>query len=347
MTISTGNRSSKWRKLLSRASPWIAALLLLGLALRAVAYEELVDTLSRLTWVQLLILTLVNSTIVLIFAGRWWIILRALNQVVRFLALSAYRLSAFAVSYFTPGMQFGGEPLQVILLQRRDGTPGIVGSASVALDKAIELLGNFTFLAFGAVVIARLELFSDRSGEILQFIAFGLLTLPILLLTVSWRGHRPLTWLLTRLPSRLSRRIPILNRLSAIIAGIEEQVVAFCQGHALPLTGAMLISLITWILLLGEYWLMLQFLGIDLNLLQTVAVLTIARFAFLFPLPGGLGALEVSQILALSALGYTSAEGLSLAFLIRARDLLFGILGLLLGGALLGGHTADDETPDE
>jgi uncharacterized membrane protein YbhN (UPF0104 family) len=213
----------------------------------------------------------------------------------------------------------------------------------VALDKAIELLGNFVFLAFGSVVIARYGLFPEQSGAVLQLLAFALLTLPIVFLLTSWRGHRPITWLLIRLPMGLINRFTLLQKLTVMIAGIEEQVVAFCQGHILSLAGAMFISLITWIMLLGEYWLMARFLGIDLNLLQTIAVLTIARFAFLVPLPGGLGALEVGQIFAITSLGYTSAEGLSLALLIRARDLVFGGLGLLIGSALLGEQVANDE----
>jgi uncharacterized protein (TIRG00374 family) len=343
MTTTEENRPSGRYKRLGHAAPWIAALLLLGLALRSVPFRELFATISRLTWIQLSILFLLNSLIVLIFAGRWWIILHALNQAVCYLTLSTYRLSAFAVSYFTPGTQFGGEPLQVILLHRRDGIPSSIGGASVALDKATELLGNFVFLAFGSVVIARFGLFPEQSGDVLQLLAFALLALPIVFLVASWRGYHPVTWLLIRLPIGLVNRLSLLQRLMGMIAGIEEQVVAFCQGHILSLAGAMLVSLITWIMLLGEYWLMARFLGMDLDLLQTIAVLTIARFAFLVPLPGGLGALEVGQIFALTSLGYTSAEGLSLALLIRARDLVFGGLGLLLGSALLGEQTANNK----
>ena len=341
--MSAVTRLSRWRRIGLRVLPWVFALLLLAIALRAVPINELLATLSHLTWQQLLILTLVNSLIILMFSGRWWIILRALKWAVPYLSLSAYRLSAFGVSYFTPGTQFGGEPLQVMLLRNRDGVPGSVGAASVALDKAIELLGNFTFLAFGAVVIARFGLFSDRSGVLLQLLAVGLLLLPLLFLTAAWRGVRPLTWLLSRLPAGFTTRTRLLQKFTELTAGIEDQVVAFCRDHALPLVAAMLVSLVTWLVLLGEYWLMLQFLGIDLDLLQTVAVLTIARFAFLVPLPGALGALEVSQVFALTSLGHTSAQGLSLALLIRARDLLFGVLGLLLGSALLGGRPSRDD----
>jgi hypothetical protein len=57
--------------------------------------------------------------------------------------------------------------------------------------------------------------------------------------------------------------------------------------------------------------------------------------AFLTPLPGGLGALVSSQILAISAMGYSIEDGARVAIIIRARDLLFGGLGLYLVGRLI------------
>jgi uncharacterized membrane protein YbhN (UPF0104 family) len=83
-----------------------------------------------------------------------------------------------------------------------------------------------------------------------------------------------------------------------------------------------------------EYWLALNFLGIPASLPQAVAVLTAASVAFLFPLPGGLGALEASQVLAMQALGFTSAAGLSVSLVIRVRDIFLGVLGILWGAVL-------------
>ena len=50
------------------------------------------------------------------------------------------------------------------------------------------------------------------------------------------------------------------------------------------------------------------------------------------PLPGGLGALEASQVFALGAFGISAASAISVTFLIRGRDLLIGGLGLLFAG---------------
>jgi hypothetical protein len=86
--------------------------------------------------------------------------------------------------------------------------------------------------------------------------------------------------------------------------------------------------------ILAEYALMLAFLGVRLGALQVVASLTALQLAFLMPLPGGLGALEASQVFALGAFGQPVALAISLTLLQRARDLLNGGLGLLLAGTV-------------
>jgi uncharacterized membrane protein YbhN (UPF0104 family) len=63
-----------------------------------------------------------------------------------------------------------------------------------------------------------------------------------------------------------------------------------------------------------------------------LVALTVARLAILFPLPGGLGVLEASQVFAMSTLGLEPAIGLSAALLIRLRDVLLGGAGLWWGG---------------
>jgi uncharacterized membrane protein YbhN (UPF0104 family) len=94
---------------------------------------------------------------------------------------------------------------------------------------------------------------------------------------------------------------------------------------------------VVWLSLLGEYLLMVRFLGIPFDLVQGVIALTLAQLAFLVPLPGGLGALEASQVLAMQLFGLSPALGLSLSLLIRARDVIFGGAGLILAAWLARG----------
>jgi uncharacterized membrane protein YbhN (UPF0104 family) len=62
--------------------------------------------------------------------------------------------------------------------------------------------------------------------------------------------------------------------------------------------------------------------------------LTAVRIAFLLPMPAGLGMLEAGQVLAMGLIGVNPALGVSLSLLIRIRDVIFGGLGLWLGGVL-------------
>lgn len=325
-------RPSVWRRVI----PW-AALLLVAVALfwavRGIQLDQVAAALQRLTAGEIVIVLLVNLGVTLVFGLRWWTILRFLGGRISIVQAWAYRLAGFAVSYLTPGTQFGGEPLQIALLQRRHALlPGTAG-ASVVVDRAVEMLGNFTFLAFGLVLSLQLRLIPGEAGEGLVVVALALLALPLLFLFSALAGVRPLTVLLERLRLTSTWGSGRRGRLLEWISSTEDQIVAFCREQPAGLVAAMGISLASWGALVFEYGLLLYFLGIRLAPAELVGVITAGRLALLVPVPGGLGALEASQVLALSALGYSRAEGLGLGLLIRARDLLFALAGLALGVA--------------
>ncbi len=301
---------------------WLLALMLLIWLARSIPMSAVLDALRRLQIGQVLILVILNGVILLLLGGRWWVILRAQGYRIPYLKLSGYRLSVFSVSYFTPGPHFGGEPLQVYLPKDRDGVPGTTAAAAVALDKTLELFANFTVLALGAMVIVWLGLIPGSSNRNLVGLVFVLLALPGLYLVSVWAGRQPFTWFL--------RQLPIPDPFVLAVQSAEQQVSQFCRRRPHALAAATLFSAISWMMMLGEYWLMARFLGIPLTPIEAIASLTAARFAYLLPLPGGLGALEASQALAISALGYDAADGVALALLIRMRDVLMAVVGVVL-----------------
>lgn len=144
--------SSRLRLLL-----WLALPLALAWAMRGVSVAQVLEGLRELTLAELVVLIAVNLLMVSAFSGRWWVLLRARGLRLPYLRLTGYRLAAFSISYFTPGTHFGGEPLQVHLLQRRHHVPLPQATASVVLDKAIELVANFGFLAIGLAVVSPLD----------------------------------------------------------------------------------------------------------------------------------------------------------------------------------------------
>ncbi len=309
---------------------WVAAPLLLALALRGVPLDSVIQVLRRLTIGQIALLVLVNLVIVQVFAVRWAIILDGLGHPVNLNRLVAYRTAGFSISYFTPGTQFGGEPLQVFLLHRRASMPLAPAAASVAIDKALELLGNFTFLALGIVLSAQTSLLPGLSALPLLVVAMLILAMPLLFVVAASRGVRPLTGFVRWLRARWFKGSPRMQRLEDAASQMEEYIVRFLGEHPVRLLVAMGVSLLSWLLMVGETWLVLRFLGLSFSAIQVVAIITASRLAFLFPLPGGIGALEAGLVIAFQALGHAPAEALAFSAIIRARDLAIGGVGLLL-----------------
>jgi len=84
-----------------------------------------------------------------------------------------------------------------------------------------------------------------------------------------------------------------------------------------------------------EFALIVKFLGIQLSSWQTIAAWTAGWLSLLVPLPGGLGALEASQVFALGIFGIPAALAIGVTLIMRGRDLLIGGLGLMFASRAL------------
>lgn len=312
------------------ASPWLwlpPGLLLVFWAVRGVPVEEVIQVLVGLSPAQILALMAVNLLILGCFTLRWWLIVNAQGFPVSFRQVFLYRLAAFGVNYFTPGPQFGGEPLQVALLNRRHAMPLPAAVAAVTLDRLVELSLNFGFLAFGILSSLQFPIFASLPPLQLRLLGFGLLVFPVGYLALLWLGWTPLGSLLHLAASRWQMPA-VIQKAAGFVYASERHVSGFCRSHPVPMAAAVLVSLAGWSLIVLEFGLTLRFLGLDFSAAQVVAVLTAARLAFLAPPPAGLGVLEGALLLAVTALGGIPAHAVSLALLIRARDISLGLLGL-------------------
>jgi len=311
---------------------WLGLAGLFAWELRTIPLRSIWLALQGLSLQAVTALILVNIGLYLLFSSRWWLILWAQGYRVPYLALVGYRLAGFSMSYFTPGPQFGGEPLQVHLTRKHHGVPGPAAVAAVTLDKLLELLVNFTFLVAGAAITIQTGLFGGLAIEKVLLFSVGLLALPVGYLLALWAGWRPLSRLGRHLPTRAGQRTA-----AAVEAG-EGQAAVFCRRNPGTILAALTLSLVVWAGMILEYWLMLHFLGLPVSLAQAITALTAARLAFLAPAPGGLGALEASQVFAFQALGFSPVLAISATLLIRARDLTAGGLGLWWLGILTRGR---------
>jgi uncharacterized membrane protein YbhN (UPF0104 family) len=134
------------------------------------------------------------------------------------------------------------------------------------------------------------------------------------------------------------RSIPFIKKDSKVvrfIAASERLAGAFCRRHLSSLVAAVGVSLFAAVGMVTEFALIMNFLQILLPFWQTIAAWTAGWLSLLAPLPGGLGALEASQVFALGVFGISAASAIGVTLLMRARDLLIGGLGLLFASRVI------------
>jgi uncharacterized protein (TIRG00374 family) len=317
----------------------LAIPLLLWWSFRHTPLHEMWLVLRQLTPLQIWALGVANSVLLFLFSARWWLILRAMGHRIPYFTLAGYRLAGFGISYFTPGPQFGGEPLQVYLVERDHCVPRATAIASVSLDKVLEMLVNFMFLAGGIALTLQGKIFPGTAGSHALGSVLVLLAPLIGLLVAVWAGRHPVSalWRLVIrfLPYRQLKNTAYTENFYQIIKTSEDRTAHFCRTQPASMGLALFVSGVVWAGIMGEFWLASTFLGLNLGLAPVIGMLTAARLAFLLPLPAGLGALEASQVFVLTAMGLNPTLGLSLTLLIRVRDITLGVLGLWWGGLAL------------
>ncbi len=324
-------QGTKFYRKIFRILLWCLIPIVIWWTLKEFSIVEIVGNFQSIGLDAIVVLIGVNVIIFALLSLRWWLILRAQGNPLSLLSLINYRLAGFGITYFTPGPQFGGEPLQIYLLNQREGIKTSIAAASVTVDKLLELLANFSFLLVGITVIL-------LGGSLKGVTRIGLIVLPTLLLMlpsaylfVLKRGHHPISSILATIGGQFIQS-PRFDRFAEALTETEKQVSKFCQENTLPLLVAAVLSVGIWVLMVFEFSLMMQYLGVHPNLLQVLVALTAARLAFLLPLPAGLGTLEAGQVMAMGLIGVNPIFGVSLSILIRIRDVIIGSIGLWLGG---------------
>jgi uncharacterized protein (TIRG00374 family) len=312
---------------------WIAVLVILALllwwALRKAPLPEIWAAIRQLQWWQIVVILTLNGIFYIVATLRWWTIVRADNKQVPYFPLLGVRVSVFGVSYFTLGPQVGGEPLQILALQRRYGLTYTHATATVLMDKLLEFLVDFLMLAVGLTAILRVGVLAENglqfSGDLI-LLAFLVLWPPVHIILLYNRRY-PLSGLVRRIPF-----IKINSKPVRFLRVAEQLAGRFCQRHPTRLLVAIGFSILAGAGMLLDYALMTSFLNIHLTFWKMTTGWMMGWISLLMPLPGGLGALEASQVFTLGKFGYTAAAALSLTLVMRGRDILIGGLGLLLAG---------------
>jgi glycosyltransferase 2 family protein len=311
---------------------WLFALAMAGLVLSRLPVSSITQTLSGLSLLQWAGWIILNLVIIYLYVTRWAVLIKPQGLPVNFYQLLLIRQAGQAISFVTPGPQFGGEPMQVYWLWKKYSCPGHSALLAVALDRFYELWINFTVLLFGILILL--------TGPAVNYanwtgIGIVLLTLIIALSLLGWmmlrqRG-RVSTWI-RRLASRWENNRRLMD-LDTHWNTLTDELELFVANNNQVLILAFVISLMGWTGMIMEVWLLLSFFDLSLGFSDFIFLLVTMRLAFLLPLPGGIGTLEAALFWAFLILKLPATAAVGLIALMRLRD------AVILGAGILSLRT--------
>jgi uncharacterized protein (TIRG00374 family) len=304
--------------------------LLLGLVAVAliiinVGADAVVAQFARASLMFLGAYLLVSITIAVVLTLRWKLILHSQGLSVAFWKLFTYRLMGYSVSYLTPTAHVGGEWIRAFLLAREDiDTNTAVGS--VIIDKSVELMVNVLFFFLGAVLIINNVLVEERFKLVTLVISLSLILLTGMLIG-GILG--PQSVFLNLFRTLRLHRIKRLQPIQQNLVDVEKIVEKFFRERPWHFIACIGIVALLWALMFVEYKIALLIFDHDASLLDIFLILTGVGIAYSIPIPAAVGALELGQLSTAKVANLADATGLALAFLVRARDLVWTVIGLI------------------
>lgn len=138
------------RRLTSIVSILIGVLILAGI-LYYIGVDKVTAQIVTLGWrgFSLLILSLIMTFV--FWTLSWIVIMRGYGVVAPSAGSLGARISSFAVSYLTPSMHFGGEPVRALLIQKQSNASYTRAFATIATERIVSSLAMVCFILLGLI----------------------------------------------------------------------------------------------------------------------------------------------------------------------------------------------------
>ncbi len=313
---------------------WITIIfILVGIAglyfiLKEYSLKEIFDTYRNFNPLILLFYVIAVFSIFLVLTWRWDVILKSRNIKIPFKKLFVYRIIGTSINFLTPGPRVGGEPTQATLMTKHD-VNFTEGLTTIMIDKIIDTTTSGLLFIIGVILVGIKYSYSTQLK--ITFTILG----GLFLLIIGLFYYRMLT------NRHFFLRIFHILRLDKIkkkfwaktekkIEEMELMMIEFYKHNNQAFMKALGISVLSWIAMFFEYKFATQLIGIDVGAVEIFFIVSFIGMAILFPIPMAIGVLEAGQISAFALIGLPISAGVALAFLVRAKDIVTALIGLVL-----------------
>ncbi len=257
---------------------------------------------------------------------RWKLILDTTGHRLSLGKLFGFWIMGYSLNYITPTAHVGGEPLKAAML-KESKVPYHDGVSSIFIDKSLEVVadGFFALTGLSLVILS----FALPKTVILNY----LLVSVICIITLIWIFFNALkrknAWHSTFKFLRLDR-IRYFKRMESTVKKTGDNIHNFFIMHKGVFRISVALSLVMWGLMFVEYKLLFLILGFDATPLQLFVIISFVGLAYVIPVPAALGVLEAGQLSAFSILSLDAPLGIAASIVIRAKDFLITIAGMIM-----------------
>ncbi len=320
-----------------RVWPIIAALLGLALIVCLISgsgADDVAHAMLLVGW-GLIPITLFHVIPLFLSALSWRDLLPRSNRL-DLVSVTWMRWIRESINALLPVGGVGGDVVCARLAHLR-GVPHVQAAASMVVDVTIGVATQLSFATTGVVLL--LSQSTEPTVRVVGWmVLIGVGMLAAATAVFLFLQHRGIFSASTRLAGGLlgiDRVSSIADSASAIdhaIVRVYHDRLAFCRANLVRLGG--------WVVGTGEIWLVMQFLGQPIRVIDAFILESLGAGirAVAFMVPGQLGVLEGSFVVFGALFGLPAGTALAISFCRRVRELALGLPGLCAWQWVEGRH---------
>lgn len=292
--------------------------------------KDTLNTLFSLNPLFLLLYTIVIFLLFVFITYRWRYLLKVHSKkkiTISFFCFLKYRIISYAISYITPFALTGGEPVRAWLVRKEIPLPKAL-SATI-IDKLLDIILNIAIIIFAFFAILIKFSFIGYSFIIVSLVLGIIGTFLVLFLILRFTAGKTALLPIARIVR--FHKIRSLKKYIDLLKKIEVELIEFFTKKKKTLIVSFIYTMIAAILMYFEYLTLLYSMHIfNVSFFIPIILLTVIGFSFIIPVPAGVGSMELFIMSLFMALSLDPGKGLALALIVRLKDIVITIIGILL-----------------
>lgn len=303
----------------------------LGAILGFIGPSKVVQQISALGWDGF---SLMVASIVLTFffwTLAWFVVMKGYKVVAPFSLSFWARIGSFAVSFLTPSLHFGGEPVRALVIERESDSSYSRVFATIVAERITMMTALVAVILIGALM----GVYSTLPSDTLVYLILISLVFVGLVSILIYNFYGKL-FLFTRFVAFLRRHLPwpeLLKKAEKTVRHLEQEIGMAFGKHLKHTVAAFLIDLVATIFMFIRPQIYFYFtqgrLFSIMELTMLFAMISMLS-SFFWITPGGIGVSEGGFIGIFALFGINGSEAVAYSFSVKVIQLFFVGLGLAL-----------------